>query len=209
MWQHTTEPGGGPPMTLAQWADMDEDEPGELVDDSLVEDEEVGALHEVVAAWFVWLLQSWIMSRGGLVLGSGVRFGVLPHRGRKPDVSVYFAGRRPPPHGLVTTPPDIMIEIVSARPRDARRDRVEKTNEYAAFGVRFYWITDPTIRSFEIFELRADGRYVKALSAAEGMIAGVPGCEGLVIDLDALWTDVSRLEADDGEAGAGGGALDG
>ena len=100
MWQHAPETGGGLPMTLAQWADMDEDEPGELVDGSLVEDEEVGALHEVVAAWFVWRLQCWLMSRGGLVLGSGVRFGVSPHRGRKPDVSVYFAGRRPPPGSI-------------------------------------------------------------------------------------------------------------
>lgn len=209
MLLQTAEPEGKPPMTLAQWADMDEDEPGELVNEVLVEEEEVGALHEAVAIWFAWLLKSWLGSRGGVVLGSDARFGVSPRRGRKPDVSVYFAGRRPPPHGLVTTPPDVMIEIVSLRPQDARRDRVEKTNEYAAFGVRFYWIADPAIRSFEIFELRADGRYVKALSAGEGMIAGVPGCEGLVVDLDALWTDVSRLQADDGEAGAGGGALDG
>jgi hypothetical protein len=26
----------------------------------------------------------------------------------------------------------------------------------------------------------------------------VPGCEGLTIDLDALWSEVSRLEAEDG-----------
>ena len=30
-------------MTLAAWADMGEDEPGELVDGRLVEEEEVGA----------------------------------------------------------------------------------------------------------------------------------------------------------------------
>jgi len=196
MMLQTAEPARELPMTLAEWADMGEDEPGELVDGSLEEEEEVGALHEAVAAWFVWLLKTWLMSRRGLVLTSDARFGVSARRGRKPDISVYFAGRRPPAHGLVTTPPDIMIEVVSPRPKDARRDRVEKTNEYAAFGVRFYWIVDPALRSFEIFELGPDGRYVKAVSAGEGVVAGVPGCEGLVLDLDALWDEVSRLEAE-------------
>ncbi len=188
-------------MTLAQWADMDEDEPGELVDGRLVEEEEVGALHEMVVLWLGSLLRSWLASRGGIALASDARFGVSPRRGRKPDVSVYFAGRRPPAHGLVTTPPDIMIEIVSPRPKDARRDRVEKTNEYAAFGVRFYWIVDPAARSFEVFELGPDGRYVRAIGAGEGKIDNVPGCEGLTLDLDALWEEVARLDPESGEAG--------
>jgi Uma2 family endonuclease len=196
MTQHVAEPAGESEMTLAQWADMDEDEPGELVDGCLVEEEDVGALHDVVAAWFVWMLKSWLAPRGGFVLISDTRFGVSPRRGRKPDTSVYFPGRKPPAQGLVTTPPDIMIEVVSPRPKDARRDRVEKTNEYAAFGVRFYWIVDPALRSFEIFELGADGRYVKALGAADGLIEKVPGCEGLTLDLDALWSEASRLEAE-------------
>lgn len=183
-------------MTLAAWADMDEDEPGELVDGCLVEEEDVGALHEAVTAWFIWLLKSWLASRG-IVLTSDTRFGVSPKRGRKPDSSVYFPGKKPPAQGLVMTPPDIMIEVVSPRPKDARRDRVEKTNEYAAFGVRYYWIVDPALRSFEIFELGADGRYVKALGAAEGVIKEVPGCEGLTIDLDALWAEASQLEGDE------------
>ena len=199
MRPHLTEQAVDPEMTLAQWADMGEDEPGELVDGRLVEEEDVGALHDAIVAWFVWLLKSWLISRGGFVLVSDTRFGVSPRRGRKPDVSVYFAGRKPPAQGLVTTPPDIMIEVISPRPRDARRDRVEKTNEYADFGVRFYWIVDPALRSFEIFELGADGRYVKDLGAASGVLEKVPGCEGLVINLDALWDEASLLEGDDSE----------
>lgn len=181
-------------MTLAEWAELPEDEPGELVDGQLVEDEEVGYLHEVIVAWLIWTLRSWLAPRGGYIGASDARFGVSPGRGRKPDLSVYLPGRKPPAHGLVTLPPDIMIEVVSPRPKDARRDRVEKMNEYAVFGVRYYWIVDPPIRSFEIFELGADGRYVRALGVAEGMVENVPGCEHLTLDLDALWAEADRLE---------------
>src|SRR5206468_12284217 len=138
-------------------------------------------LHDVIAAALVLMLGTWIGSRGGSIGLSDTRFGVTPRRGRKPDVYVYFRGRRPPAQGLVTVPPDIMVEVVSPRPRDARRDRVDKMSEYAEFGVRFYWIADPALRSLEIFELGADGRYVRALGAVSGVIQNVPGCEGLRI----------------------------
>ena len=101
----------------------------------------------------------------------------------------------------MTTPPDIMIEVVSPRPKDARRDRVEKTNEYAAFGVRFYWIVDPALRSFEVFELGADGRYVKALGAARRRARERARMRGAPLDLDALWGEVSDLEGGTGEEG--------
>jgi Uma2 family endonuclease len=191
-------------MTLEEWADLDEDEAGELVDGQMVEDEEVGAEHDIAGAWLVWTVRSWLASQGGFVGTSDTRFGVSvsPVRGRKPDVYVYLRGRKPPREGLVTIPPDIMIEVVSRRPKDARRDRVEKTNEYAAFGARFYWIVDPAIRTFEILELGADQRYAHAASAADGKIDHVPGCAGLVLDVDALWAELDRLEGE--EAGGEG-----
>ena len=187
------------PLALAEWGDLDEDEPGELVDGYLVEEEEVGAEHDIAGAWLVWLVETWLGPRGGFVGLSDTRFGVSASRGRKPDIYVYFSGRMPPRRGLVTIPPDLMIEIVSPRPSDARRDRVEKTREYAAFGVRFYWIVDPAIRTVEILELGADGRYAHATSASEGTIDPVPGCEGLVLDLDALWAKLDRLAPEGGE----------
>jgi Uma2 family endonuclease len=181
------------PMTLAEWADMDEDEPGELVDGWLVEEEDVGAEHDIVGGWLVGIVAAWLVPRGGFIGLSDTRFGVSRTRGRKPDTYVYLPGRKPPPNGLVTVPPDIMIEIVSPRPKDARRDRVEKMREYAAFDVKLYWIVDPALRTFEILELGPGGRYIHAVSASEGTIDQVPGCDGLVIDLDALWAEVDRL----------------
>ena len=79
-------------MTLAEWAEMDEDEPGELVDGQIVPEEEMGAEHDVVGAWLIWVLRSWLAPRGGIIGMSDTRFGVSRTRGRKPDTYVYLRG---------------------------------------------------------------------------------------------------------------------
>jgi Uma2 family endonuclease len=178
-------------MTLEEWAAMDEDDEGELVDGRLEEEEDAGLLHEVVVVWLITAFWNWLDDRGWIV-GSGVKYAVRHDRGRKADVSVYLTRRKVPPYGIVTTPPDIAVEVVSPTPRDERRDRIEKMDEYAAFGIRFYWIFDPWLQSLEVFEL-TDGRYARAARATEGTMRDVPGCEGLTIDLDALWAEISAL----------------
>lgn len=185
-----------PEMTLEQWAAMPEDDSGELVDGHLVEEEMPDLIHESYVSWFVYTMKSWLAGRGGFVFGSEGKFAVAPRRGRKPDVTVYLPGsKRPEARGVVRTPPDIAIEIVSPTPRDGRRDRIEKVQEYAAFGVRWYWIVDPALRTLQLLELGPDGRYVHAVGQSEGVIDRVPGCEGLTLDLDAMWAEADRLEA--------------
>jgi Uma2 family endonuclease len=140
----------------------------------------------------------WVLRRGGLLGGSGGKFAAAKRRGRKPDLTVYLPGSAlPPRRGLIRVPPDIAVEVVSPTPRDARRDRVEKVDDYAAFGVRRNWIVDPELRSLEILELGADGRYVHALGSSSGVVDPVPGCAGLALDLDALWAAVDRLPAEE------------
>jgi Uma2 family endonuclease len=182
------------PLSLEAWAALPEDEPGELVDGRLVEEEVVGYAHEVIAAWLIHVLRAWLSDRGGFVGTSDAKFAVGPKGGRKPDLTVYLPGsRKPPAYGLIHVPPDIAVEVVSPTPRDGRRDRVEKVREYASFRVRWYWIVDPQVRALEIFELGADGRYAYALGATEGRIENVPGCKGLSLDVDALWAELDRL----------------
>jgi Uma2 family endonuclease len=182
-------------LTFDDWLAMPEDEAGELVDGRLVEEEVPDYVHEVVVAFLIHLFRSWTAPRGGMVAGSGAKFAVSSRRGRKPDLTVYLPGSQlPPRRGLIRTPPDVAVEVVSPTPRDGRRDRVEKLDEYASFGVRFYWILDPELRSFEIFELGPDGRYARARGATGGQVADVPGFEGMVLDLDGLWVEIDRLE---------------
>lgn len=180
-------------MSLNDWFALPEDEPGELVDGQLVEEEVPNCVHELLAVQLAVLFHNWIFSRGGVVLGSETKLAVAPARGRKPDVCVYLPGRRPPARAIVKVPPDIAVEIVSPTPRDIRRDRVEKMDEYAAFGIRHYWVVDPERGTVEIFEL-AGGRYARALDAATGVVEQVPGCPGMRLDLDAIWAAAARLD---------------
>jgi Uma2 family endonuclease len=183
-----------PEMSVEAWANMDEDEPGELVDGRVAEEEVPSILHEGVVAWLVRLLGAWTVARGGRVFGSELKIGVAPGKGRKPDVSVYGPGAHLPRRSgsSTTRAPTIAIEVISSRPRDAHRDRVEKVHEYARFGIKWYWLLDPQLRVLEILELGADQRYTIALAASFG-VHPVPGVEGLTLDLDALWAEVDAL----------------
>jgi Uma2 family endonuclease len=180
-------------MSLEEWGALDEDIQGELVEGVLEEGEIPSVVHEVVVYWLLMLLGPYYRARSGLVLGSGVKLAVRPKGGRLADVVCFAPGTMPEKRGVVHVAPEIVVEVVSPAPADERRDRVEKPDDYAAFGVRYYWLVDPELRSFEVWELGADGRYVRAMSGVSGRMEGVPGCEGLVVDLGALWEEIDRL----------------
>lgn len=180
-------------MTLEEWDALDEDVEGELVDGYLVEEEVPGATHEVIVGWLAEVFGPWARSRGAIRTTSELKFGLAPGLGRKPDFSVFLADDLPPAEGLVRKPPYLTVEIVSRAARDQRRDRVEKFAEYARFGVRWYWILDPKPRTVEVFALRDDGTYALARTMSRGRHDSVPGCDGLVVDLDELWAEIDRL----------------
>jgi Uma2 family endonuclease len=183
-------------MTDAEWATLGEDEPGELVDGVLVEEEVPDIVHEVVVHWLSAFLAFWLLPRGG-VIGGAARFLVGGGRGRKTDLFVFLPGSpKPRRRGVSRRPPDIAIEVVSPTPRDTRRDRIEKMEEYASFGIKWYWIVDPEARTVEIHERGANGLYIHLLGASEGPIE-VPACPGLTLDLSDLWRQVDALPDDE------------
>jgi Uma2 family endonuclease len=154
--------------------------------------------HEVVVSALLYVLLHWARPQKRIVIGSEAKYALSKRRGRKPDISVYLTrDRKLPRRGASRTAPDIMVEVVSRLPRDRRRDRIEKLREYAAFGVRWYWLVDPEARSIEILRLGDDGRYIHALDAGEGVVE-IPGCDGLSLDLDALWREIDEVVESEG-----------
>ena len=76
--------------------------------------------------------------------------------------------------------PDLLVEIVS--PSSVRRDRYQKKDLYARFGVKEYWIGDAANQSLEILTLK-DGQYDLHCSAAvKGKLTSVV-LTGLEFDL--------------------------
>jgi Uma2 family endonuclease len=199
-WSPILRPAEAAPareLSLDAWIQLAEDVDGELVAGRLTEEEAPDPLHELAVSWFIAVLRAWLGGRGGFVFGSEVKVVVSETGGRKPDLYVILpGGPAPPRRGPLRVPPDIVVEVISASPRDERRDRVEKMTEYAAAGIRFYWLVDPALGSFEVFELDGSGRYLRALAATEGRLAAIPGSAGLTVDLDALWAELARLSPD-------------
>jgi hypothetical protein len=47
--------------------------------------------------------------------------------------------------------------------------------------------------AFEMFERTQAGNYQKLVGVTSGKIDPVPGCAGLIVDVDALWAELARL----------------
>jgi Uma2 family endonuclease len=59
-------------------------------------------------------------------------------------------------HRAIFGTPDLVVELVA--PSSVRRDRYEKKELYARFGVKEYWIGDPANKTLEVLTLK-EGRY--------------------------------------------------
>jgi Uma2 family endonuclease len=66
---------------------------------------------------------------------------------RVPDLALHRGSR--PSERVVTTPPLVVVEILS--PDDRMADLIAKFREYAAWGVQHCWLADPETRDMYVF----------------------------------------------------------
>jgi len=64
--------------------------------------------------------------------------------------------------------PDLVVEVIS--PSSLRRDRYDKRELYARFGVKEFWLADVANHSLEVLTLQNDGYQLSSCATGEGKI---------------------------------------
>jgi Uma2 family endonuclease len=105
----------------------------------------------------------------------------------QPDLLYIAKDRRGIVGNRVNGAPDLVIEILS--PDSGRRDKTEKLDLYAKYGVAEYWIVDPCAQMIE-FLILDQGRY-EMLQPADDRYQS-PRLPEVEIDLAVFWREVDR-----------------
>lgn len=175
------------PYRAADYRKLPEGEPVELIRGRIVVSPAPNTLHQTIVGLLSYLLFGITRQSGGRALASPVDVELDDHTVLQPDVLYVRRERRGIIQERVVGPPDLLIEVLS--PSNSRRDRVDKLNLYAQYGVAEYWIVDPVERQIDFlvnrngkFEIQPqqDNRYVS------------PVCPELEFDLTEFWRSVDE-----------------
>lgn len=92
---------------------------------------------------------------------------------------------------VVYPPPDLIVEVLS--PTTVSLDRGVKLDDYAAHGVREYWLADPDARTLEQLLLKGDA-YDLAFKSTNGAFTS-PTLGGFEMPVAAAFDDDANLTA--------------
>ncbi|OAI40126.1 hypothetical protein AYO38_06355 [bacterium SCGC AG-212-C10] len=128
-----------------------------------------------------------LTNAGRVLAGPYAMRTLLSRRWREPDLMFIAAehSERSTEQGLIG-PADLVVEVVS--PGSPRRDRVDKLAEYAALGVREYWVIDPRIRQRRatFYVLDDSGKYNEGQEATDGSFHSTVA-QGFWLRSEWLW----------------------
>ena len=117
---------------------------------------------------------------------------VFPRNDYEPDVC-FFGGEKAAslqPNQRKLPPPDFIAEVLSESTEE--RDRGDKFEDYAAHGVREYWIIDPAAEVIEQY-CAQEGAYRLAMKSASGEVRSVV-LPGFCVPVRALFDARLNLE---------------
>ncbi len=194
--QFESLPGFSPPSAIgplraASYWELPEGEPVELIQGRFIVSPAPSFLHQTVSLLISEILLNAARQGGGCAAAAPIDVVLADHTILQPDLIYVSKARRSIVRPRVEGPPDLVVEILSTA--NIRRDRVDKLNLYAEFGVAEYWIVDPKERQFDFLINRA-GRF--EIQPQRDDIYASPCLEELTIQLTDFWTEVDRHAGD-------------
>ena len=185
---------------MDQWAALDEDDSRELVDGRLEEAEVPSVVHEVIVAWLLLKLAPYFSARRGVALPSGIKLAIGSGRGRLADIVCFGPEARLPRRGVVRAAPEVVVEVLSPRARDQKRDCIAKPEDYAALGARARtgWSIHGSVPWRSSSSERMAATSARSREAA-GLSIRFLACRGSRSILDAMWSAVDHLPAEEEE----------
>ncbi|MCA9238314.1 MAG: Uma2 family endonuclease [Planctomycetales bacterium] len=179
------------PHRAADFWKLPEGESVELIRGRLVMSPSPRPSHQMISM----LLSRWLLGiaeqSGGFALAAPADVQFADHTILQPDLLYITKERRAIVRKCIEGAPDLVIEILSDS--GARRDRVDKQQLYAEFGVPEYWIVDPREQQID-FLVNRNGRF-EIQPQLDGKYAS-PQYAELAFDIAAFWTDVAKLLGD-------------
>jgi Uma2 family endonuclease len=142
--------------------------------------------HQRISREIEFTLSQWVKEKGlGEVLDAPMDVVLSPYTVLQPDI-LYISKERV---SIITEPniqgaPDLVVEILS--PGDEKRDTVKKKAIYEKFGVKEYWIVDPTQESITLFSLGEKGYKEKGVYE-KGQVLESVILPGFTLKLDEVF----------------------
>ncbi len=167
---------------------------GEFINGETIMHSPARYAHNHVSSLITGILGTWVRSTGNGVLLYEKVLCAFSRNDYEPDI-LWFGPAKAAQlerDTMVHPVPDFIVEILS--PSTEAIDRGVKFEDYAAHGVREYWIVDPDNRTVEQYELAGEaGTYRLREKLAHGDIAPL-SFPGLSIPLAAFFEDAANVE---------------
>ena len=168
--------------TYADYAELSEGAPYELIDGDLVGSPAPTPYHQTIQSNLFFALSQFVRERNlGRVFSAPIDIRLSDQDTVQPDLA-FIAQDRVDIVGeqALEGAPDLIVEILS--PATAHRDLTTKKRLYEKHGVQEYWIVDPESTTVEVFQNTDDGFHQHARVVESGTAASAL-LDGLRIDL--------------------------
>jgi Uma2 family endonuclease len=148
-------------------------------------------IHQALVGYLYQALLTFVAARGlGVVPFPPLRVRVKPGKIREPDILFLSNENLRHRSNRLWTGADLVMEVVSADPKDRQRDYNEKLVDYAEGGISEYWIVDPVEQAVIVYQLDVTS-YVERGRFSLGEIATSRRLDGFAVNVTALF-DVTK-----------------